>query len=394
MTQLFSNFDFSELDSPNFKEDSVRERLILPLLYELSYKESQIERSKSLKHLFVIIGCTERPITIIPDYLLKDEDGNYAWVLEVKAPDKNIKKKQYISQAHSYAIHEDINTKYFSLCNGREFILFETHKRIPVLEFELKNIANHLDELKEYLLPENFHSDLGSISLSFAFNPEFHITQDDEKILEILDRLEFCIKKKLPYSINLDICFSKYNENDIKLAEKEKINFFLSKIKEEIRFKLNLFCKVNIGLQQKNISALKINMSNLQSLISLYEETNFCDYENYSFKYHNNRGKGFDVIKRTNTDEISFRIYLNDEEFDDMLKLANSYISCNITKESDVYDIATFFHSLRLEVFSIENKTTIDKILSRYLTKMWELKVKGEYKEEFQDLSSFTIGLA
>ncbi len=44
----FKNFDFSQLDSPDFKEDSVREVIILPLLYSLGYQEPQIIRSKAL----------------------------------------------------------------------------------------------------------------------------------------------------------------------------------------------------------------------------------------------------------------------------------------------------------------------------------------------------------
>ncbi len=32
MTELFTSFDFSVLDSPEFKEDAVREELIAPLV--------------------------------------------------------------------------------------------------------------------------------------------------------------------------------------------------------------------------------------------------------------------------------------------------------------------------------------------------------------------------
>ncbi|OKH28673.1 hypothetical protein NIES2101_43580 [Calothrix sp. HK-06] len=62
------------IDSPIFKEDSVREELITPLLHALGYKASgefQILRSKSLVHPFVNIGVNKRKITITPDYLLR-----------------------------------------------------------------------------------------------------------------------------------------------------------------------------------------------------------------------------------------------------------------------------------------------------------------------------------
>jgi len=35
---MFENFDFRLLDSPEFKEDSVREELITPLLHSLGYR--------------------------------------------------------------------------------------------------------------------------------------------------------------------------------------------------------------------------------------------------------------------------------------------------------------------------------------------------------------------
>jgi len=46
-------FDFSELESPDFKEDSVREEIVKPLLNALGYSlaaKNRIHRSKKLKH--------------------------------------------------------------------------------------------------------------------------------------------------------------------------------------------------------------------------------------------------------------------------------------------------------------------------------------------------------
>lgn len=60
---IYKNFDFSLLDDPDFKEDSVREELILPLLKKLSYKPSGINkiiRSKTLDHPFVKTGSVKR----------------------------------------------------------------------------------------------------------------------------------------------------------------------------------------------------------------------------------------------------------------------------------------------------------------------------------------------
>lgn len=51
ISSLFQNFDFSQFDSPDFKEDSVREVLILPLLQALGYESSQIVRPGANYHL-------------------------------------------------------------------------------------------------------------------------------------------------------------------------------------------------------------------------------------------------------------------------------------------------------------------------------------------------------
>src|ERR1035437_4810537 len=78
---LFGPIDFkSLLADPDFKEDSVREVIILPILRGLGYLQSNIVRSKTLEHPYLNLGSNKKiPIKLIPDYILKVE-GNYAWV--------------------------------------------------------------------------------------------------------------------------------------------------------------------------------------------------------------------------------------------------------------------------------------------------------------------------
>ncbi|WP_197711062.1 type I restriction enzyme HsdR N-terminal domain-containing protein [Chromatium okenii] len=98
--QLFQDFDFAQLHSPDFKEDSVREVLILPILTQLGYGQTQIIRSKSLLHPFLTVGSKsskKRPITLIPDYLLKVENS-HAWVLDAKAPHQHIQSGDHVAQ--------------------------------------------------------------------------------------------------------------------------------------------------------------------------------------------------------------------------------------------------------------------------------------------------------
>jgi Type I restriction enzyme R protein N terminus (HSDR_N) len=110
----FNKFNFSRLNSPDFKEDSVREELIYPLILQLGYQPEQIIRSKTLAHPFIKIGSKKRAVNIVPDYLLKVEES-YAWVLDAKAPDEEIKHGDNVEQVYSYAMHPEVRTKFFAL---------------------------------------------------------------------------------------------------------------------------------------------------------------------------------------------------------------------------------------------------------------------------------------
>lgn len=157
MQTLFQHFDFKTLNSLDFKEDSVREVLILPLLHALGYEQSQIVRSKSLQHPFLKVGSKKRKITLIPDYLLKVAD-NYAWVLDAKAPNEEIKSGDNVEQVYSYSIHPEVRTKFFALCNGRAFALFRQDNSTPILYFELTDIKDYWEILNNYLSPNSFQS--------------------------------------------------------------------------------------------------------------------------------------------------------------------------------------------------------------------------------------------
>lgn len=158
MNNLFADFDFDLLKSPDFKEDSVREELILPILKALGYSahgENKIIRSKKLRHPFVTIGSKEVALTNFPDYLFQ-VDGKFAWVLDAKGPDEAITTGKNREQAFFYAIHPEINVPYFALCNGREFALFRVNKEDAVLYFSLSEIEKHWNELAQYLAPTAF----------------------------------------------------------------------------------------------------------------------------------------------------------------------------------------------------------------------------------------------
>jgi 16S rRNA G966 N2-methylase RsmD len=155
--QLFEQLDFTQLNSPDFKEDSVREVIILPILHQLGYSNQNIVRSKTLQHPFLKIGSRKRPVNLVPDYILKVKN-NYAWVLDAKAPNERITDSDNVEQVYSYATHPEIRSTYFALCNGKEFVLYRrelTDK--PILFFTIKEIEYYWDKLKNYLSPNSFH---------------------------------------------------------------------------------------------------------------------------------------------------------------------------------------------------------------------------------------------
>ncbi len=161
-------FDFDVLDDPDFKEDSVREEVISPIIKAVGYsltKPFKIIRSKPLEHPFVSIGSARRKITCIPDYLFEVND-RYAWILEAKGPNENILTGKHVEQAYSYAIHSEIRVPLFALCNGREFALYHISEDQPVLHFDIRAFAIYFDNLKKYVSPYN------------VLNTEFKLAKD------------------------------------------------------------------------------------------------------------------------------------------------------------------------------------------------------------------------
>lgn len=144
MPSLFDDFDFRLLDDPEFREDSVREELVAPLLRALGYSASppyRIIRSKKLEHPYVYFGTVKKDITIIPDYLL-ERDGRFAWILDAKGPRENIDTGKNIEQAYSYAMHRDVRVPLYGLCNGRRLVVFHVTQEEPLIDVLLREIKS------------------------------------------------------------------------------------------------------------------------------------------------------------------------------------------------------------------------------------------------------------
>jgi hypothetical protein len=149
-------FDYKLLNDPDFKEDAVREEIVTPILKSLGYSASEpnrIIRSRRLLHPFVSIGSARKEVYIVPDYLMQVE-GKNAWVMEAKAPTERIIKTAHVEQAYSYAIHTEIRTNYFALCNGKEFSLYNIQKNDPLFSFPIQFLWQYWNDLIRFLSPQ------------------------------------------------------------------------------------------------------------------------------------------------------------------------------------------------------------------------------------------------
>lgn len=158
MFTALENFDFNLLSGTDFKEDSVREEIIHPILKELGYSAgglNRIVRSRSLSHPFVKIGSGEREIRVVPDYLLLAANKP-AWVLDAKSPKQTITSGPHVEQTYFYAIHPDIRSRYYALCNGKEFALFEKDRQDLRLYFHVSEIDDNWNHLYALLAPTEF----------------------------------------------------------------------------------------------------------------------------------------------------------------------------------------------------------------------------------------------
>ena len=166
MLDLFREFDFRLLSGSDFKEDSVREEIVVPILKKLGYRaggKNRIIRSKMLSHPFVYVGSKKRKISIFPDYTLLANDKP-AWVLDAKAPTENIDGGKNVEQAYSYAIHPEVRVQHFALCNGHQFTLFHVEEKGPILSFTVQKLDdNSWAELVAILSPQH-HDKRGELA--------------------------------------------------------------------------------------------------------------------------------------------------------------------------------------------------------------------------------------
>ena len=176
---MFTGFNPSLLDDAEFKEDSVREVIIAPILNRLGYTPSgpnRVIRSKSLTHPFIYGGTRKVPITLIPDYTLISDEST-ALILDAKHPSEDVLSRANVQQVYSYAIHPEIKCQHFALCNGKALVVFNVDKNEPLLHLPFSEFESKWDEIEKHISPKHlkypmlrqFAPDFGSALARLGF---------------------------------------------------------------------------------------------------------------------------------------------------------------------------------------------------------------------------------
>jgi len=186
---MFEGIDKSTFDDPEFKEDSVRELVIAPILKKLGYLPTgkhRIARSKTLRNPFIRVGTRNHAVTTIPDYTFYI-DERPVFVLDAKSPTEDLLDPNHVQQAYSYAIHPEICCDEFGLCNGRELVVFSFKTLEPLLHIDFERFESNWDEIERQLAPKylstpvlrKFSPDFGMALLRMGLNKntDFHMFQ-------------------------------------------------------------------------------------------------------------------------------------------------------------------------------------------------------------------------
>ncbi len=154
MEKILNDFDFSQLDSSEFKEDSVRAFVIDRILEKLGFKSGdsklEVRLSQALNDTIVVGSNKQIEATLVPDYTLYVESQVHC-VLDAKAPSVSVDKDSKAEkQTLSYAV--SFKSPYYALCNGWELVIFKTDKQEAIFKLNLKDeLESKFSELKTLL---------------------------------------------------------------------------------------------------------------------------------------------------------------------------------------------------------------------------------------------------
>jgi hypothetical protein len=184
---MFTNFDVSLFNDPEFKEDAVREVIVAPMLSRLGYHpigKNRVVRSKKLVQPFIYIGTRKYPVTIIPDYTLLEENQPIL-ILDAKSPIESVTSRANVQQAYSYAIHPEIRCKHFALCNGRRLALFSVDASEPLLNLTFEEFEPRWSDIEKHMGPKFLlQPELRKFKPDFGFRiSQMGLSKDTELIM-------------------------------------------------------------------------------------------------------------------------------------------------------------------------------------------------------------------
>jgi len=265
---MFKNFDFSILENPDFKEDSVREEIITPILRKVGYRSSgkmRVQRSKCLKHPYVMIGSKKHKIVITPDYTLYWKDKPLM-VLDAKAPWEKIYRSKNVEQVYSYAIHPEIRSDNYALCNGLELFIYSIREYEPIFRINISDVDSKWDMVFENLHPKylefpelkDFLPDFGLYALKAGISAQTkfifieYYLQDIIKVeydLFTSSSLHEMREKKYAVSFDYDQkilknILSKIPKN---VAKSIRRDLSCQPFRSEIRQKIRISCEAYLG---------------------------------------------------------------------------------------------------------------------------------------------------
>ncbi|MDR1256118.1 MAG: type I restriction enzyme HsdR N-terminal domain-containing protein [Spirochaetaceae bacterium] len=185
---LFGNVDIDSIVlREGFSETDVGAVVVEPILRKLGFLPENIERNRTLK-----FRAGHKQHSIKPDYLIRI-GNSYAWALEIKSPNQNLFDAENIEQAYSYAANINVQSNYFALCNGREFVCYKTTEtNTPRLHFKINEIDKYWDELQKIL-------SINSFQTGNTFTYETVKTVEQPETIEYMKRpllAEIAVKKR------------------------------------------------------------------------------------------------------------------------------------------------------------------------------------------------------
>ena len=190
---MLKNFDFSLLESDDFKEDSVREFIIAPILQALGFvvknpnKPQALEMtlSKTAKTSIQIGSNKSIDTDLTPDYTLF-ADGKTQCILDAKAPKVPIRKDSKAEkQAKSYLLAYP--SPYYALCNGYFFNVFQTSTQELLLEINLQSELNAKFTLLKQILStavESLRQSLNDGTKTPAKSDEWYLSREIPKAIK------------------------------------------------------------------------------------------------------------------------------------------------------------------------------------------------------------------